>query len=73
MPTSTLVRGRRIIGQRNFRKTSRPTSIVAAALSIHSVEANHAAWAAALSLYAFDPAYSRQKTLKLVVATSFLK
>jgi Ferritin-like domain len=60
------------------------TPVVAAALSIHSVEANHAAWAAALSLYkfggkelpapnAFNPAYSRQKTLKIVAKTGFLK
>lgn len=60
------------------------TAIVAAALSIHSVEANHAAWAAALSLYkfggtalpapnSFNPAYSRGKTLKIVAGTGFLK
>ena len=60
------------------------TAIVKAALAIHSVEANHAAWAAALSLYKFggkdlpapndfNPAYSRQKTLKIVAKTGFLK
>lgn len=60
------------------------TAIVQAALAIHSVEANHAAWAAALSLYkfggkalpapnSFNPAYSRQKTLKIVAGTGFLK
>jgi hypothetical protein len=60
------------------------TAIVAAALSIHSVEANHAAWAAALTLYKFggsalpapndfNPAFSRAKTLKKVTATGFLK
>jgi hypothetical protein len=59
-------------------------SIVQAALAIHSVEANHAAWAAALSMYKFggtvspapndfNPAFSRQKTLKKVTATGFLK
>lgn len=60
------------------------TAIVAAALSIHSVEANHAAWAASLLLYKFggkalpapndfNPAFSRAKTLKKVTATGFLK
>jgi Ferritin-like domain len=58
--------------------------ILKAALSIHSVEANHAAWVAALRQYkfgadaspapnAFNPAYSRKRTLKIVADTGFLQ
>jgi hypothetical protein len=59
-------------------------AILKAALSIHSVEANHAAWAAALlNLKGIDttispapnannPAYSYKKTLGLVAATKFV-
>jgi len=59
-------------------------SIVKAALAIHSVEANHAAWVAALLKYkygdksspapnAFNPAFGRDKVLKIVGDTGFLK
>ena len=58
--------------------------ILRAALSIHSVEANHAAWVAALRQYkfganaspaprAFNPAYSRKRTLKIVADTGFVQ
>jgi hypothetical protein len=59
-------------------------AIVKAALSIHSVEANHAAWAATLLKWkgidanampapnANNPAYSYAKVLKLVGATGFV-
>jgi hypothetical protein len=58
--------------------------ILRAALSIHSVEANHAAWVAALRKYkfgakpspsprAFNPAYSRKRTLKIVADTGFIQ
>src|SRR5262249_34946661 len=60
-------------------------AIVKAALSIHSVEANHAAWAATLLKWkgidatampapnANNPAYGYKKVLKLVAATGFVK
>jgi hypothetical protein len=58
--------------------------ILKAALAIHSVEANHAAWVAALrqlkfgakaspSPNAFNPAFSRKKTLRIVGDTGFLR
>jgi Ferritin-like domain len=58
--------------------------ILKAALSIHSVEANHAAWVAALRQYkfganaspsprAFNPAYSRKRTLRIVAETGFIQ
>lgn len=59
-------------------------SILKAALAIHSVEANHAAWVAALRKYkfgakdspapnAFNPAYGRDRVLRIVGDTGFLK
>jgi rubrerythrin len=60
-------------------------SIVKAGLSIHSVEANHAAWAAALGNLkgidtttspapnSFNPAYGYKKTLKIVGSLNVLK
>jgi hypothetical protein len=58
--------------------------ILKAALSIHSVEANHAAWVAALLKYkfgaagspapnAFNPARSEKAVLKIVAGTGFIK
>src|SRR4051794_19852008 len=58
--------------------------ILKAALSIHSVEANHAAWVAALLKYkfgataspapaAFNPARSEKAVLKIVTGTGFIK
>jgi hypothetical protein len=58
--------------------------ILKAALAIHSVEANHAAWVAALLKYkfggtdspspnAFNPARSEKAVLKIVTATGFIK
>jgi hypothetical protein len=60
------------------------TALVQAALSIHSVEANHAAWILALLKYkfggeaspapnAFNPAYSEKKVLGIVGKTGFIK
>jgi hypothetical protein len=60
------------------------TSLVKAALSIHSVEANHAAWILALLKYkfagsaspapnAFNPAYSEKKVLGIVGQTGFIQ
>jgi hypothetical protein len=57
--------------------------ILNAALSIHSVEANHAAWVAALLKYkfggtgspaptAFNPARTEKSVLKIVAATRFI-
>jgi Ferritin-like domain len=57
--------------------------ILKAALAIHSVEANHAAWVAALLKYkfggtaspsptAFNPARSEKSVLKIVTATGFI-
>src|SRR5262249_2523878 len=59
-------------------------AIVKAALSIHSVEANHAAWVAALMLYKFggtdspapnanNPAFNEKKVLGIVKKTGFVK
>jgi hypothetical protein len=59
-------------------------AIVKAALSIHSVEANHAAWVAALLLYKFggkdspapnanNPAFTEKKVLGIVQKTGFVK
>jgi hypothetical protein len=58
--------------------------ILKAALSIHSVEANHAAWVAALLKYkfgagdspapnAFNPARSEKAVLKIVAGTGFIR
>jgi hypothetical protein len=58
--------------------------ILKAALAIHSVEANHAAWVAALLKYkfggtaspsptAFNPARSEKAVLKIVTGTGFIK
>ncbi|MCW3003695.1 MAG: ferritin-like protein [Conexibacter sp.] len=58
--------------------------ILKAALSIHSVEANHAAWVAALLKYkfgaagspapnTFNPARSEKAVLKIVAGTGFIK
>jgi hypothetical protein len=58
--------------------------ILKAALAIHSVEANHAAWVAALLKYkfggkdspapnSFNPAYSEKKVLGIVGKTGFIK
>ncbi|HEY4279459.1 MAG TPA: ferritin-like domain-containing protein [Conexibacter sp.] len=60
------------------------TSVLEAALSIHSVEANHAAWVLALLKYkfggraspapnAFNPAFSEKKVLGIVRRTGFIK
>ncbi|HEY4276720.1 MAG TPA: ferritin-like domain-containing protein [Conexibacter sp.] len=60
------------------------TSVLEAALSIHSVEANHAAWILALLKYkfggraspapnAFNPAFSEKKVLGIVGKTGFIK
>jgi hypothetical protein len=62
----------------------RELPILKAALSIHSVEANHAAWVAALLKYkfgaagspapnAFNPARSEKAVLKIVAGTGFIK
>jgi hypothetical protein len=58
--------------------------ILKAALAIHSVEANHAAWVAALLKYkfggtdspapnSFNPARSEKAVLKIVTSTGFIK
>lgn len=58
--------------------------ILRAALAIHSVEANHAAWVAALLKYqfggkdspapnGFNPARSEKQVLKIVAGTGFVK
>ena len=59
--------------------------ILNAALAIHSVEANHAAWVAALLKYkfggtcdfpapnGFNPARSEKAVLKIVTGTGFIK
>jgi hypothetical protein len=60
------------------------TAVLKTALSIHSVEANHAAWILALLKYkfggtgfpapnAFNPAYDEKKVLGIVGKTGFIK
>jgi Ferritin-like domain len=52
-------------------------AVLAAAASIHSVEARHAAWmrnivGEAPAPAAFDPAYTKAKVLKIVASTGFI-